>query len=325
MERKAWLRILPREAGKEYSSFELYLPAGGERYAQYRFAYQENPPKPELAFHQGPNVPANQKVYRIHEAYVVRKEGDAFVPLFRALQQGEIGFAVREAGSGDAIGGYHGDEIFTDAALTVDGQQLDLRTPFFGQVEQLSFYQRSYINRCNLPGENVMLHTQTYTIAGATLKLSQDVLWVAEGRPMRFSGPMLTAQRLDPERTDRILTDTVELYGPDGKLLESCDTSPYGTVNPVPVSKGDSTISTCHGTEATAAKVYGKHSGFCARVSFRELENTIPHAKKTSFLCIRFMSHALDNKIYFRTSCDTPVPAGSRWRADVEYCITYDV
>ena len=142
---------------------------------------------------------------------------------------------------------------------------------------------------------------------------------------MQFSGRMLTAQRLDPADTKRILTDTVEFYGADGKLLETCDTSPYGTVNPNPVTKGDSTISTNHRTDATAAKVYGKRSGFCAQVSFRELENTIPHAKKTSFLCIRFMSHALDNKIYFRTSCDTPVPAGSRWRADVEYCITYDV
>ena len=141
---------------------------------------------------------------------------------------------------------------------------------------------------------------------------------------MRFSGPMLTAQRLDPEHTDRILTDTVELYGPDGKLLDSCDTSPYGTVNPVPVSKGDSTISTCHGTEATAAKVYGKRSGFCAEVAFRVLENTVPDAKSTSFLCIRFMAHALDNKIYFRTTSDNPVPAGSRWRADVKYRITYD-
>ena len=325
MDQKIWLRILPREPGKEFSSFELYLPAGGEHYAQYRFAYQENPPKPELAFHQGPNVPANQKIYRVNEAYVVRKEGDTFVPLFRALQKGEIGFAVREVGSGDAIGGYHGDEIFTDAVLTVDGRELDLGTPFFGPVERLSLYQRSYINRCNLPREKVLLHTQEYTAEGATLGISQDVLWVGEGRPMRFSGPMLTAQRLDPDNTDRILTDTVEFYGPDGKLLDSCDTSPYGTVNPVPVSKGDSTISTCHGTEATAAKVYGKESGFCAEVGFRVLENTIPEAKNTSFLCIRFMSHALDNKIYFRTSCDGPVPEGSRWRADVEYRIRYDV
>lgn len=86
MEQKTWLRILTPDTGKAFSSFDLYLPAGGAHYTQYRFAYQENPPKPELAFHQGPNVPANQKIYRIHEAYVVKKEGDSFRPLFRVLK-----------------------------------------------------------------------------------------------------------------------------------------------------------------------------------------------------------------------------------------------
>lgn len=323
MEQKTWLRILTPDTGKPFSSFDLYLPAGGAHYTQYRFAYQENPPKPELAFHQGPNVPANQKIYRIHEAYVVKKEGDSFRPLFRALQKGEIGFAVREAGSGDAVGGYHGDEILTAVSLQADGRELDLREPFFGAVEKLRFYQQSHIFRCNTPSQKLLLHTQEYTVDGDTLKLSQDVLWLDEGRPMHFASPMLTAQRLDPADTDRILTDTVEFYGPDGALVASCDTSPYGTVNPVPVAKGDSTISACEGTRATSAKVYGKKSGLCAEVAFRVLKNTIPDAKTNSFLCIRFMSHTLDNKIYFRTCSDVSIPRGSRWQADTCYRITY--
>lgn len=323
MKQQTWLRILTPEPGKEYASFELYLPAGGECFTQYRFAYQANPPRPELAFHQGPNVPANQKIYRIHEAYVVKKEADSFRPLFRVLQQGEIGFALREDGSGDAVGGYHGDEILTAVSLQADGRELDLREPFFGAVEKLRFYQQSHIFRCNTPSQKLLLHTQEYTVDGETLKLSQDVLWLDEGRPMRFSAPMLTAQRLDPADTDRILTDTVEFYCPDGTLLDSCDTSPYGTVNPVPVVKGDSTISACEETCATSAKVYGKNSGLSAEVAFRVLENTVPEAKTNSFLCIRFMPHTLDNKIYFRTACEVPIPSGSRWQAEACYRITY--
>ena len=323
MEQKAWLRIRPREAEKEFGSFELYLPASGEHFTQYRFAYQENPPRPELAFHQGPNVPANQKIYRIHEAYLVKKEGETFAPLFRVLQGGEIGFAVREKGSGDAIGGFHGDEILTEAVLTANGEELDLRMPFFGPVEGFSFCQSSYINRCNTPSQKLMLHVQKYTAEEAALRLSQDVLWIEEGNPMHFGGPMLTVQRLDPENTSRILTDTVEFYGPDGTLLDTCDTTAYGTVNPIPVAKGDNVIMACRGAGATSVKVYGKNSGLCAEVGFRVLENTVPEEKSTHFLCIRFMSKALDNKIYFRTTCDTPVPKGSRWKADVEYRITY--
>jgi len=323
MEAKTYLHILPPEGRKAFSSFLLYMPAGDGHHTLYQFAYEENPPKPELAFHRGANDPANRAFYRICEAYVVKKEGDGFRKLFRALQKGEIGFAMREAGSGDAVGGYHGDEILTAARLVADGRELDLKTPFFGAVEAFSFYQQSHIFQCNTPSQKLLLHTQEYTVQGNTLKLSQDILWLAEGRQMRISSPMLTVQRLDPELPNRILTDTVEFYGPDGGMVAFCDTSPYGTENPVPVAKADNTISACQGTHATSARVYGKESGLCAETGFTVRNSTIPAARREAFLCIRFMPHTLDNKIYFRTFCDTCPPKGTRWQTEHFYRITY--
>jgi putative aldouronate transport system permease protein len=95
-----------------------------------------------------------------------------------------------------------------------------------------------------------MLHDQTYTLDCNTLRLAQSVKWVNDALDIQSAFmPMLTVQRLDPADTRRILTDTVELYAPDGTLAGSFDTTPYGTEGN-PNAKGDNTIGVLRNTFA---------------------------------------------------------------------------
>jgi len=320
---KPYLRILAPAEGKEYSSFYLYLPAAAEQeeyFTEYRFLYEVNPIKPELAYHEGSNDPANRQFYRIRTAYLVKREGERFTPVFRALQDGEIGFAMKETGAGDFVGGFHGDEVLTDVLLTVDGHELALDVPFFGTFDSFEFYEKSYITRCNMPSEHIMLHTQRYTVKGNTLCLAQDLEWTADARPLHSAfTPMLTAQRLDPQDLDRILSETVELLDKEGNILAQFDTTDYGKDR-----IGNPSDSVCLNTPATAVRVYGKESGFMAEAGYTVREG-IPEEQINTHLCIRHMRGAVDNKIYFDIGRGTAPKKGDAWRSDIYYRVTYRV
>lgn len=313
----SYLEILPLENGREYASFYVYLPASedGEYYARYKFWYEVNPVDPALTYENGVNAAANRKFYRIRTAYVVKRTENGFVPMFRALQDGEIGFAIKEEGAGDFVGGFHGDEILTEVALTVDGKQTPLDTPYFGEFSTLSFYERSYIFRCNTPDEKIMLHTQTYTTEGDRILLDQNIEWIADGRKIH-SGytPMLTAQRLNHENTDEFLSDTVEFYDKSGALIATFDTSDctYGK----PVTGGAS-----HGigTKATRAKAYKKGGGLVMEAGYIVRDGSIPDEQISSSLWIR----GTDNKVYFEITGKTTPKKGTMWKSDIFYRVTY--
>lgn len=321
MDQKAYIRVYQPEGGLPMGDFSLFLPAGAF-YAEYRFVYEQNPPKPELPYNKGPNDPANRRFYRIRTAWIVRQEGEWFVPVFRALQQGEIGLALREKGAGDFVGGFHGDENLTEVSLWLGDRQLPLDRPFFGCADGFRFLQTSRINRCNTPDTVIALHSQSYRLEGNTLRLTQQVRWVTDALEIQSAFmPMLTVQRLDPASPDRILTDTVELYAPDGTLAASFDTTPYGTQGN-PNAKGDDTISVLKNTYATSAKVYRKAGGLCVEGGYRVLDNSIPTEQLRTNLLIRFMPHTLDNKIYFRIWTGEGPRAGTCWHSEVFYRIT---
>ena len=321
--KKPYLHIMTPAEGASYASFDLYLPAGetGDRefYTCYRFVYEENAVKPSLAYGEGPNDPANRRFYRIKTAFLTERAGDGFRVLFRALQGGEIGLAVREEGAGDFVGGLHGDEVLTEVSLTVDGMEVALDRPLLDCFETLSFREVSYIDRCNTPGEHLLLHSQCYTVEGNTLRVSQEVRWLRDSVGLHAAYmPMLTAQRLDPADPDRILSDTVKFYRADGTLSASFDTTPYGREN-----GGKKWDSLGKWTPATAVRVYGRESGFSAEAGYTVLDGTIPEERCRAYLCVRYMKNAFDNKIYFEIGGGIAPKKDTVWRSDVYYRIGY--
>ena len=67
MDDKTYLKIYEPKTGMPYSDFSLFLPTGSH-YAEYRFAFEQNPIEPDLTYSKGPNNPANQCFYRIRTA-----------------------------------------------------------------------------------------------------------------------------------------------------------------------------------------------------------------------------------------------------------------
>ena len=128
--------------------------------------------------------------------------------------------------------------------------------------------------------------------------------------------PMLTAQRLHPEDTSKILTDTVEFFAPDGSLAASFDTSAYGADG-----GGKSWDMECENTFATSARVYGKKSGLSVEGGYTVRDGSVPDEQISTSLCIRYMKHALDNKIYFCIAEGFAPAAGTVWKLDIYYKI----
>ena len=320
MENKSYIKIFSHNNEKKYSDFYLYLPAGKEDYAEYRFVYVKNPINPALEYSGGPNDAANCEFYRIREAYIGKLENEVFTRKFRALQGGEIGFAFCEKGAGDFCGGFHGDEVMTNVSLKLDGVETSLDKAYFGSFEGFEFIEDSYMYRCNTPSEKLVLHKQKYTVSGNTLSLSQYIEWINDSKQFVAAyTPMLTVQRLNPENAAEILTDTVEFYDREGgKLLKSFDTACYGET-----LDGKFSESFCQDTLSTAVKVYGKNNGFAVEGGYSIVNGSIPDTQIDTYLCIRF-SRCLDNKIYFNIAKDTSAKAGTVWQSDIYYRLTYN-
>ena len=318
MKDTVYLRVHTPREGEGYADFCVYLPTGRGRHVEYRFAYMHHPEKPALAYNEGPNDPANSHFYRIREAYVGTLTGETFTPEFRALQYGEIGLAFIEEGAGDYVGGFHGDECAFHLSLSVDGHRLSLSEPSFTEGHEIGFFEFSYINRCNTPAERLCIHEQCYRMCGDTVTLSQCVEWVADARTLTSAFmPMLTVQRLDPAPPHRRLTDTVELFDRvGGALVASLDTSPYGTVPPPDLPShvlGD--------TPATAVRVSGRESGFCAECGILPAEGSAIDTRVRASLWLRY-GDGLDSKVYFDVGRGTAPTKGTIWQGEVYYRLT---
>jgi len=320
MHRSSYIHILSAEEGKKLSSFYVYLPTGEDYYVRYKFVYIMNPVDPELSFGDSSNVYANCEFYRICGAEVGKLTGEEFSKCFAALQGGEIGLAFREEGAGDFIGGFHGDELVSDLSLSLDGSETPLNKPFFGVFEEAVFSETSYIYRCNTPSEKLIFHKQRYFISGSEIKLEQYIEWISDAKMLSDAfSPMLTAYRIDPDDSLRILTDTVEFYDrPDGELITVFDTTLHGTKSLT--GKGNSEI-VCRNTPSAAVRVYGKKSGYSAEAGYRIIDDSIPQNQISTCLCIRYA--ARDNKIYFDIGAGTTPVKGTVWKSEIYYRLSY--
>ncbi|MBE6642723.1 MAG: hypothetical protein E7615_03620 [Ruminococcaceae bacterium] len=313
-----FLKIYSPELGQKYAPFSIYLPAGNGLYTGYRFYYMKKGINTELLFSGGPNDPSNCEFYRIREAYMGKLENGVFMPHFRVLQGGEVGFAFCEKGAGDFCGGFHGDEVMTEVALIADGKRMELDRPYFGSFEDISFEEGSVITRCNTPTEKLVFHKQKYTVKNNELCLMQYIEWLNDAMPLVAAyTPMLTAQRLNPSDKS-ILTDTVEFYDVrGGKLLTSFDTTSYGDR-----LDGKFSESFCRDTKSTCVKVYGKKSGVSIEGGYNVIDDTIPDEQIDTHLCVRF-GQAFDNKIYFNIAKGQAPKKGTVWQSDIFYRLTY--
>ena len=307
--------------GESFADFSVIMPTLGGYSVEYRFAYLKNPENPELRFDYDIGGSTNCELYRPKTAYVGRLLPEGFEPSFRVLQGGEVSFAMRELGAADFVGGIHGDENMSEAALFAGGKQIPLDTPGRYTCHTAELRELSYINRCNTPSEKIILHRQRYSFDAEGIKLSQYLEWIAEPRTVeRAYTPMLTVQRRSFENPERVLTDTVELYsdissGPSYVY----DTTPFGTT-PDPSLPRRLGI----GSHATAARVYGKDSGLTVEAVITEMRGDADPALVDTLIWPRY-GRDLDSKVYFNLYSDKKeVHIGTVWDLDISYKIKYN-
>ena len=317
MKNTSYLQVLPPKEGESYASFNIYLLADeNSSFVQYRFRYVLCPVNPELTFAGGTNDPANSNHYRICEAYVGTLDGETFTPMYRALQLGEIGMALKEEGAGDFSGGFHGDEVMLAVSLWADGCEIPLYAPSFRSFDTAEFSMTTHVFRCNTPDLPLLVKEQRYTITGDTIRLAQTITWLADAKPLVAAySPMLTAQRVNSTDPSKILTDTVEfLREPGGEVIASYDTTPCG-----PSADGKYADNVMLNTPATAVRVYKKNGGFSAEAGYRIVNDSIPASQISSFLAIRYLGTGADNKIYFNIAAGAQPKAGTVWQSDIYY------
>lgn len=309
-----YVRVAARRAGEEYADLSLLLPAGSGLFTEYRFAYVARPVNPALDYAGGANDPANCRFYRIREAYLGTLSCEGLADARRILQGGEIGLAIRERGSGDFVGGFHGDEQILSVTLLGDGEEIALDAPSFGAYREVRFLETSRIDRCNTPSEPLCLHGQVYTAAGDTLSLAQRVEWIADAHPLDAAFmPMLTVQRLDPQSRAHRLTDTLTFYDEAGLTVAALDTTPYAEA---PAEGQASTL--LKGTAAVRVAATGRESGLCIEAGIAHRAGS-PLAGNTRVSVWPRYGNDLDSKVYFDVAAGRSPKAGEVWEADVFY------
>ena len=309
----------PRE-GEHFSDFSVILPTVGGYSVEYRFSYVLTPSNESLSFGYDTAGTTNADIYRINCAFVGRWEDGGFRRDFRVLQGGEISFAIREVGAADFVGGIHGDERMETAFLLLDGCEIPLDRAGSYVAGTAELCQVSYINRCNTPSEKIILHRQKYSFSGGELKLSQYVEWIGEPREIAYAfTPMLTVQRRYAECPERVLTDTVELYGyGKDEPLAVFDTTPYGT-EPKPEHPTRLGV----GSAATRAVVFGS-SGLRAEAAMLSVGGALEPSDVRAHIWLRYGNN-LDSKVYFNINSDEKrVGVGTVWQLNIKYKIEYE-
>ena len=312
--------VSSRRPGERFSDFSVILPTAMGYSVEYRFSYVLTPPNESLSFGYDTGGTTNADIYRINGAFVGRWEDGGFSRAFRALQGGEISFAIREDGAADFVGGIHGDECMIAASLFADGCEIPLDSMGSYTAGAVELYEESYINRCNTPSEKIIFHKQKYSFSGGTLTLSQHIEWIGEPREIAFAfSPMLTVQRRAAEDSARVLTDTIELYAyGNDEPLGVFDTTPYG-VEPSP----DLPTRLGVGCAATRAIALGK-SGLRAEVAIRATGGELSPADVRSRIWPRYGT-SLDSKIYFNICPkEKPPRVGTVWLEEIEYKIDFE-
>lgn len=316
---KIYLSVGTPRAGERFADFSVIYATGGGKYVKYAFGYLVREANAENSFSHDVGGSVNCELFRVEGAWLGTLSGESFTEELRLLATGEISFALRELGASDFVGGIHGDEHLTAVELFADGECISLDKPGFYVCRELTLSQVSVINRCNTPSEKIILHKQKYCFEKSELRLSQHIEWIAE--PLRIDRafvPMLTIARLDSRHTDRVITDTVELYGASGELIAAADTSVYGTEKSAELPR-----SLLLGTPASRAFAYGRESGISAEVAIVSCGGDFELGDTVAHIWPRFLPN-LDNKIYFNVyNAEKQVHTGTVWGMDVVYRLNY--
>jgi len=131
--------------------FDVYIKCkSSDKYLKHHFLHIK---MPEI----------NANLYRIRTSHAVYFEDGVEKALYGGnlvVGDGEWECAIKEVGAKDFFGGFHGDENYIEVSLFADKKEIELDKEFECECEEIMFYQKSYLNRCDTIGDNVAYHTK---------------------------------------------------------------------------------------------------------------------------------------------------------------------
>ncbi|MCK1791155.1 hypothetical protein [Pseudomonas violetae] len=192
------------------SAFVKGAKSGSAKYLEQTIGYENRPFDPT-----GADAFGNSDLWHLKHQYecdltastmsFARTRGGQAI-----LNGGEIELAALEAGTPDYIGGYHGDELKTHAALFLDGVQIPFNTVATYVGKKLTLVQNSRLYRCNTQQE-VATHVKRVTLShadgGLKIELSQQVVWSQSLVLKAAMLTMLPIKRLIADTTGEVITN----------------------------------------------------------------------------------------------------------------------
>lgn len=315
------LEMTKAKKNKPYGDFYVYVQTSdptGDYYIQYYFRYQTSTTETG-----GGSSFNNAEIIRINAAKLVKVTdvSDAkvtYTDICDVLQQGEIALAIREKRDGvvDHIGGVHGDEHVTEASLYADGTEIVIGGEDRVTVcSFLEFYESSVINRCNTPGDDVMLHDQQYRISADGITCTRTVEWLVDDFVVGTGGAgtylqMFTMRRLFEDQT---ICEIVEAFDGQGNSLGKASITD-------PVEKEYTAL---ENTKTRCVKYSSASSGFSGEVRFEILSDDL--AVENTRIKVRVDSKG-DNKWYasFKPADGDVAPdKGDVWVLEAYYNVDY--
>ena len=124
----------------------------------------------------------NSNCWRLGTLDLYKRIGNEFVVCESGIIiAGEWECAIKESGAADFMGGNaHGDEQILDITATLDGKPLDLSSSFVATGASLDIVRHSILNRCDVPGDNVIDHTVSYSITPESITIDQTAEWLQD-------------------------------------------------------------------------------------------------------------------------------------------------
>lgn len=193
------------------SAFVKGAKFGSSKYLEQTIGYENKPFDPT-----GADAFGNADLWRLKHTYECELNPGAVV--FSRTRGGaainnggEIVGAWKQKAAVDYIGGYHGDEIKTHAALFLDGVPIPFNTVATYVGKKLQFVQYSKLYKCNTQIE-VATHSQRVTIrhadGGMRIGLKQRVEWSQVLELEAAMMTMLPIKRLLADSSGDVITNT---------------------------------------------------------------------------------------------------------------------
>lgn len=226
------VEVLKPANGSTYSDVNVYVKTTGKdaenTYLRYQYSYCKDDRKQAER-----NTRDNCDDYRISwgdmvsiKEYNRTKLKTEYV--CGVLGNGGMEIAVKETGTEDFVGAFHGSEKMTDVKMFVDGKRIGLCSPglYYGNVVEMIKDSKVYRDCTDTA---LLEHNVDYVFTCAGLDYSQSVKWLTDGTDVTESYVGMLPVRRFERNNGKVLADTVKVYDADGNMTGSAtvqDTTP---------------------------------------------------------------------------------------------------